>query len=147
MSHLNDEVVLDIPELLRKVNVVVVGILKSEYLLPHTADLSYAACLDLVKRGKIVHKLALVEHPDEKLLCGVVGEGLALPGAVGIEELDRLAVVNRLVVEANEVSFSLTGILVSLAVYLLEMRSCDLCRVFAELDLRNNVTFLILNCA
>ena len=113
MSHLNDELVLDIPELLRKVNVVVVRILKSENLLPHAADLSYAARLDLIERGKLVYKLALIEHSDKKLLCGVICESLTLPRAVGIEQLDRLAVVNRFIVQANEVSLCLAGILVS----------------------------------
>ena len=113
VSHSDYEIVLDIPELLGKVNVIVVRILESEYLLPHTADLSYAARLDLVERGKIVYELTVFKHFDQKLLCGVICEGLALPGAVGIEELDRLAVVNRLVVKADEVSLGLTGILVS----------------------------------
>ena len=81
---------LDVPELLREVNVVAVRILKALDLLPESVDLGSAILLYIRDVGCIVDALTRLEYRNEKLACGVVRDGLLLPGLDGIEELERL---------------------------------------------------------
>ena len=80
-----EKLVLDIPELLRQVNVVSVGILKALYLLPKGVHLALAIALYLGDVGGGINALARLEDGDEKLARGVVGNRLFLPGLNGIK--------------------------------------------------------------
>ena len=117
---------LDVPELLRQVHVVVMGILKALNLVPQQVDPSGAVGPHLGDGGGVVYPPAPQEDGSEQLLGGEVGDTAALPGGVGVKELQGLALVHRLVVEGDEVGESLAALLVEQAVHLLEVGVGDL---------------------
>ena len=142
-----EEIILDRPELFGEVNVIVVRILKTKDLIPHSLDLCLAMCLNLVERGALVNLLSTDEDRLLKLGRGVVFKGLSLPGMLGIKELERLCEIDLLVVYANKIRLGFAVFLAANSVYLLEMGRCDLTDVFTQLDLRHDGSVGLFNSA
>ena len=136
-------IVLERPELLGKVNVVVVRIAEAANLVPHTLDLLGTVLTDLGKRGERVDLLAVFKHLNEQLGCRIILKRLALPGRYGVKDLERLCIVDRLIVKADQVSLSLAGLATAESVDLLEVRCGDLAHVLADLYLGDDISLLV----
>ena len=89
-APLLEQALLDVPELLAQVHIVVVGVLKPLDLVPEGVDLSGAPGPHLLDAGLLVDQPAALEDGDQELPDGEVGDGLALPGGLGVEELQGL---------------------------------------------------------
>ena len=147
MVALVQKSVLDVPELLGEIHVVGVGVGEAADLLPHTVPLGQAVGADLVQGGEVVDQLAVLEDLDKQLGGGEVGEGLALPGVLGVEDLQGLRVVDGLVVEADQVGLGLARIAAAEAVDLLEVGGGDLAHILGDLDLGEDGAVGLLNGA
>ena len=64
-----DHTVLDIPQLAREVNVVVMRIIEALDLLPNAIKRCLTVGADLVKRGAHIDLLATLKYGNEQLLC------------------------------------------------------------------------------
>ena len=61
MISLIQEVMLDVPQFLGEVHVVVVGVGKAADFLPHAVPLLLAMAADLLQGGQVVDQLAVLE--------------------------------------------------------------------------------------
>jgi len=121
---------LDVPELFGKVDIVAVGVLESLDLVPEGFYLCKTVVADLGDVGSVVDLFTVLVDGNEKLLYGVIGELLCLPGFDGIEYLEGLCGVDDLVVHAEEVCACLAGFVVVDTVDLFEVGVGDLLGVF-----------------
>ena len=92
--------VLDVPELLRQIDVIGVRVVKPLDLVPECVDLRLAVGLDLVQLRQLVDQLAAFEDRYEQLLLREVIDFLALPRRLRVEDFQILRVVDRLVKHA-----------------------------------------------
>ena len=136
---------LDIPQLLRQIDIVFVRIFKAQDRVPKRACLLRAIALYLVYRRRGVNALSADKYGHLKLLCREVGEGLALPGEVGVKQLERLFAVDFLVVNRNQVCECLSRLVVKQPPQLLVVGVGYLRDVFANLYLRGDYAVRNLN--
>ena len=78
---------LDIPKLLREVDIVVVRILKSRDLVPKGVYLLAAVALDLLDIPLLIDAFALAEEWLKQLAGGVIRQSFALPCEIGVKKL------------------------------------------------------------
>ena len=123
------------PELLRKVHVVIVGVLEPLHFVPQQLHLGCAVAADLCQAGLLVHQLAVLEYGLQQLLGDEIRQLLGLPDRQGIENGQGLGIVDLLVPDADLIRQGLPRLPVKEAVDLLEVGVCDLCGVLADLDL------------
>ena len=135
---------LEIPQCLRQIDVVVVRILKPEHLVPHGVDLPTAVVARDGQRRHIVYQLPGAEDRNEQLTDGVIRVGLPLPRVFRVEDFDRLGEIGSLVVQADVIRFRLARFAGIETVDLLEVGIGDLGGVFADLDLRDDIAVRIL---
>ena len=83
-SLLLDHAVFEIPKLLRKVYVVVMGVVKALDLVPHALQRLLAMGTDLVDRGQLIDLIAILEDGNQKLLGLEIRQSLGLPRVFGI---------------------------------------------------------------
>ena len=138
LASVLEERLLDVPELLREVDVVSVGILKSLDLFPESFYLAAAVISDLGDVRGCVDALAVFENRNEELAHLIVGDGLLFPGLDGVEEGERLRLVYLLVINAELIGDSDTRLAVEYSVNALEVRIGDLLGVLGDLYLRVN---------
>ena len=84
-APLFEQLVLDVPQLLREIDIVVVRVLKALNLIPQRVDFLRAVVADLGGRGRLIDTLAAEKDRHLQFAHRVVGHGLALPGVVGAE--------------------------------------------------------------
>ena len=116
-----EQVLLNIPQLLGQVHVVIVGVLETLDLVPQGIHLALAIGAGGLDVGHAVNQLAAVEDGDQQLAGLVILEGLALPGGVGVEQLQRLGEVGLLLAGAQQIGLGLAGGLGEDAVDLFEV--------------------------
>ena len=75
-------------------------VIKALDLVPERVDLLLAVGLDLGKGRELVDELAVFENRDHELFCLEVVDSFALPRRLGVEDLDVLRIVDRLVKHA-----------------------------------------------
>ena len=138
MAALFKEPALDIPELLREVNVVTVRVFKAPHLFPQGGDLPGAIVTDIMHGGRRIDTFSAPENRHLQFAQRVVGHGLAFPGFFGVEKFEREAFVQYLVVYGDEVGGG-HAVFVENAVDFLKMRIGDLSGIFADLDLRDDL--------
>ena len=109
-------IVLDIPKLLRKVNIVVVRIGESSDLIPHALYFSFAVSLDLFDGGQLIDKLTGLVYLYLQFFCGEVLKHLAFPCVLRIKELYGLCIIYSFVVNAKQIGFSFTGLIVAIVI-------------------------------
>ena len=102
---------------------------------------------DLLQLGELIDENALFVDRHEQLTQGEVLVGLALPGKVGVKQLQRLGIVHRFVVQTDQVGLGLCGFVVVNAVDLLEVRGGDLLHVFGKLDAGDDLALFVLDGA
>ena len=85
---------LDIPKLLREVDIVVVRILKSRDLVPKGVYLLAAVALDLLDIPLLIDAFALAEEWLKQLAGGVIRQSFALPCEIGVKKLIGAGVVD-----------------------------------------------------
>ena len=61
----HDHFVLQCPKLFGKVNIIVMRILEAENRAPHRVQLTCAVCADLIKIGKIIDQIPILEGAHE----------------------------------------------------------------------------------
>ena len=110
---------LYIPELLRKVNIVIMRIFKALYLVPLQIELSRAIITDLRRRRRFIDALTTEEDRLLQLLDTVILEHLTLPDMLGVEQLERLARVDNLVAYGDKVGYRLSAVALINAIELL----------------------------
>ena len=137
------KLVLDIPQLPRQVNVVVMRILKSQHLTPHCVELLRAVPLYLLKRRFIVNQFSAAEYRHLKLPGSEIRELFLLPGEVRVEYRQRLRIVDSFIINAYLVGDSLSGLTTVKAVKLLEVRIRDLRHILGYLYFRGDNAVLL----
>ena len=140
--------VLDIPELLRQIDVIGVRVVKPLDLVPECVDLRLAVGLDLVQLRQLVDQLAVFEDRLQQLPNGVVLQGLDLPGGIGIKDIVRLGEIDLLVPQAQLIRQRLSAVLIIVAVDALEAGVGNLLGVLGELNLRDKLAclFILYGC-
>ena len=123
------------------------GEVKALDLRPEGGHLVCAAASYLVKRRKLVDELSLFEYGNEQLLRLEVFHRFAFPACGRIADLEGLCVVNDFVVHADVVCLGHAVFTLEEAIDLLEAGVCDLADVFADLDLGDDVSVVILDGA
>ena len=139
------QALLDVPQLLGQVHIVVVGVLKPLHLVPEGVHLPLAVGPAGLEVGHLIHQPAPLEDGHHQLLHLDVGIHLPLPGGVRVEELQGLGEVELLVVEADQVGLRLAGVLGENAVYLLKVWGGDFGGVFADFDFGDDPALIVLN--
>ena len=79
------------------------GVLKALDLVPQRVHLTLAVGAGGLNVGHAINQMAIVEDGGQQLFGLVVLKGLALPGGVGIEQLQRLGEVDLLLGVAQQV--------------------------------------------
>ena len=85
-AHLPQQVLLGVPKFIRKIHIILVGILKPEALLPKGVHLRGAVGADLLHRRALIAPAAPVEHLDLELLGGVIIDRFPFPDRPGVED-------------------------------------------------------------
>ena len=137
--------VLDVPQLLRQIDVIGMRVVKTLDLVPECVDLLGAVFLNVVQLRQLVDQLAVFEDRHEQLLRRKVIDPLALPRRLRVENFQIAAVVDRLVVDAQIVRDGLAGVVAEETVDLFEVRVRDLAHVLADLDLGDDSPVLVLD--
>ena len=60
-----EHIMLNIPELLGEVHVVVVRIAETTHFIPHSGNLLLAMLADIGQRGKLIYQLAVLEYGNQ----------------------------------------------------------------------------------
>ena len=141
----HDHFMLQRPKLFGKVNIIVMRIFEAENRAPHRIQLACAVCADFIEIGKVIDQSTVLEDRNKELTDGNIGVDLPFPSEIGVKQLDRLGIIDHLVVKADQIRLRLGGLVVINTVYLLEVRRGDLLNVLGELDARLNDTVFILD--
>ena len=136
---------LDVPQLLGQVHVVVVGVLEPLHLIPQGVHLPLTVGPAGLEVGNLIDQLALLEDGHHQFLGFDVGIYLPLPGGVRVKELQGLFKVDLLVVDADQVGLRLAGVPGAAAVHLLEVGGGDLGGVLADFDFGDDVPLVVLD--
>lgn len=115
-------------------------ILESLYLVPEIVDLFVAEIPYILKLRELVNEFAVLEDRHLELADLVVIDDLAFPYELRVEDLERLAVRNSVVSQCYDIAQSFVSILVEDSIDLLVARVCDLLSIFADLDLRDDLS-------
>ena len=137
------QAMLDVPQLLGKIHIILVRIVEPFHLVPEGFKLSLAVVPDFLDRRCLIDALAVLEDRDQQLAGCKVLQGLPFPGRVRIKNLQRPAAVDLLVKQAELVRNGLAGFILIQPVDFLEMRVGDLGRIFADLDFRDQFPLLL----
>ena len=138
---------LEIPQLLRKVNVVAVGVIKTLDFVPQGVDLFFAELADLGYLVARIYAFTVDKNGLQQFFGGKIGDSLLFPGIVLVEDGQRLGVIDRFMVEADEVGDGFAGFVIKEALKLFEVRVGDLFNIFADLDLGDDLTVFFFNRA
>ena len=133
-------IMLKAPKLFGEINVVIVRIAESLYLVPHAVDLILTVSLYLCKSGPFINKLSVLKDRNEKLGSGIAIKGLSLPSSRGIKYFKRFRLVDNLIINANKIRLRLSAFFIAYAVNLFKVRRGYLSNVFADLYFWNNVS-------
>ena len=131
---LREEALLFVPQGLGEIHVIVMRVLEAEHLVPHRVHLFRAVAPDfldprkVVDTGSLPEKLLLQRHRPE------VFDRLAFPDMVGIENLIRRRIVDRLLPQGQYVRDGLAGFPVKKPPQIFEAGVGDFGDVFADLD-------------
>lgn len=145
MSGVDQKLVPDVPQPVGEIDIVPVRVFKAAHLGPERFQLRSASGTDLLERRQRIDQLAAPEHGDHHILGAEVRERFALPRVFRVEDRERLRVVRRFVVQAEIVRERLAVFAVVEAIELFKVRDRDLGNVFADLDLRDDLTRISLD--
>ena len=145
LAILLQQTILNIPQLLRKVHIIGVRIIKALHFVPQCIHLLQAVGTDLFQTGAMIDKLAISENGDLQFLRGEIIDGLGFPSGIGIENDHILAVVHNFIINTQIVRNSLSRVVTKEAVDLLVVRVRDLAHVFRNFDLRLYIALGILD--
>ena len=120
-------------------------IFKALYLVPLQIELSRAIITDLRRSRRFIDALTTEEDRLLQLLDTVILEHLTLPDMLGVEQLERLARVDNLVVYGDKVGYRLSAVALINAIELFVMRICDFSGILAYLYFRNDCTVVALD--
>ena len=116
-----DHAILHVPKLFRKVNVIVMGVIKALNLFPNALLGSVAMRADLLNARQIIHLLTVLEDRHKQLFRLEVFKRLALPRVFGIKNFKRLRVVHRFVPHANQIRLCLASVFAKQTIDLFEV--------------------------
>ena len=122
---LGKKAVFNIPQLLRKVDIVFVRVFKTLYLVPYRVKLLLAILLYLRQRGSVVYTFAAAENRHLKFNRGKTCYGFALPCMIRVKYFVFLRAVDNLVRKRNYIRNSLACIVGKKPVNLFETGVCD----------------------
>ena len=81
------EIVLDVPELLGQINIVLMRILESLDRIPERIEFLGTVGAELLDRRAVIDEFAVIEDPYQELSCRIVFERLRLPCLDRIENV------------------------------------------------------------
>ena len=136
--------ILDIPQLLRQIDIVGVRIVKPLDLVPECIDLLGAVFLNFIQLRQLIDQFAVFENRHKQFLRREIIDLFALPCRLRIENLQITAVIDCLIIDTQIVGDGLAGIIAEEAIDLFKVRVCDLADVLADLDLGNDGPVLVL---
>ena len=137
---------LEIPQFLRQIDIVVVRVFKPLDFVPVQLKLLLAVFAYLLERGFAVNAFAVLEYGLEQLDRCKVGQRLAFPCVVGVENRQRPRGIDYLVVDAYKVGYCLSGMVFDKPVDLLKMRVCNLCGILAALYFGEDIAGFVFDC-
>ena len=129
---------LDIPQLFRQVNIIIMRIFEAFYFVPEQFKLLCAILLNSVNVRAFINLFAVQENRNQQLPGSKIGKLFGFPCGVLVEDYQLLAVVDSFIVNAELVGNCLAALVVEKTVDLFEMRICNLADVLADLDFRDN---------
>ena len=138
--------ILDIPQLLRQIDIVGVRIVKPFDLVPECIDLLGAVFLNFIQLRQLIDQFAVFENRHKQFLRREIIDLFALPCRLRIENLQITAVIDCLIIDTQIVGDGLAGIIDEEAIDLFKVRVCDLADVLADLDLGDDIAVLVLHC-
>ena len=108
----SQQVVLDVPQLLREVDIVVVRIFKSFDLVPQGIYLLFAVAANLLDVRQLINQLALAEDGLKHLLCRHIFQCALFPGCQRVKDGqgDRILGIQLLVVDTDIIRYCLTDV-------------------------------------
>ena len=121
------------------------GILKALNLVPQGILLCLAVGLNFLQLRQLVYQLTILEDRLQQIPHHIVVQRFDLPSCIGVKDVMGLFKVDGLIPQADLVRQRLSAVLVIVAVDTLKARVCDLGGVLTDLDLRNDLTGIVLH--
>ena len=138
---------LDIPELLGQIHIIIVRVVEAFDLVPQPVDLCQAVFPDLGSGGPVVNALSVLENRLQQFFCREVGERLFFPGVLRVKNGQRLAFINGFIVNAQQIRSGLSAFLFKKPIDLFPVGRGDFGGIFGNFDFGNDCAVGLLHSA